>query len=74
MRLFGRRKKLELSKGQEALAVRTADRICALQRRVSDRLNRSTAGFGRRTWIFLLVLGCAGFGSYCAYLVWNAFN
>ncbi|WP_461791660.1 hypothetical protein [Pedobacter sp.] len=74
MRLFGKAKKEELSRGQEAFAVRMADRICTLQRRVSDRLNRLTAGFGRSTWIFLLVLGCTGFGSYCAYLVWNAFN
>ncbi|WP_461789699.1 hypothetical protein [Pedobacter sp.] len=74
MRLFGKTKKEQLSQRQEALALGLADRICGWQRRVSDRLNRMTAGFGRRTWLWLLGIVGISFGSYCAYLIWNAFN
>ncbi|SOD13874.1 hypothetical protein SAMN06297358_1286 [Pedobacter xixiisoli] len=74
MRVFGRRKKLELSSSQDKLAQRMADRICRLQRKIADDLNVRTAGWGRRSWLVLLVLLCLLMGGYCAYLVIDALN
>lgn len=74
MRLLGKRKELELTAPQEKLAMRIAGAISSYQRRIACHLNRSTAAFGQRKWLVLLIVFCLLMGIYCSYLVIIAFN
>lgn len=73
MSVFGRRKKLELTRSQEELSQRMADRICRIQQRMAGYLNNRTAGFGRGIWLLVLGVLCLLMGGYCAYLVIRVF-
>lgn len=73
MKLF-RNKSRRLSDGQERFAERVAEWILARQRRVADWLNQKTAHLHPKLWLFLLVIFCAGFGSYLIRLVLQVLN
>lgn len=73
MRLF-RKKEKPLSEGQERFAMRIAERILVMQRRLADWLNLRTAGLHPRVWLMLLVLFCAGFGGYLIRLIMQVFD
>lgn len=69
MKLFSKRKKRELSSKQEQTAGRIALAILSYQQRVADYLNGKTAGVSSKGWLILLVVFCAGFGTYCLSLL-----
>ncbi|TCC98484.1 hypothetical protein [Pedobacter hiemivivus] len=69
MRLFNKRKKRPLSSKQEQTAGRIALAILGYQQRVADYLNGKTEGVSSKGWLILLVLFCAGFGTYCLSLM-----
>ncbi|WP_256006787.1 hypothetical protein [Pedobacter deserti] len=71
MKLF--KKGSQLTAGQEGISRKLAGDLLMRQRRLADRLNRHTAGFSLRAWLWLLVVFCAGFGGYCLWLVIGAF-
>ncbi|KRT15949.1 hypothetical protein ASU31_10595 [Pedobacter ginsenosidimutans] len=73
MKLF-RKYSRPLSDGQERFAFRIAGRILAVQRQLSGWLNAKTADLHPKTWLFLLVCFCAGFGAYLIHLVMQTFN
>jgi len=69
MRLFSKRKKPGLSSRQEQTAGQIALAILGYQQRIADYLNGKTAGISSKAWLMLLVVFCAGFGSYCLSLL-----
>ena len=73
MRWF-RQKKLVLDPQQEKLAARLSQQVLAFQRMLADRLNGYTSGWSARFWKMLLMSFCLMFGSYCFYLLWQAWN
>lgn len=72
MKLFGKRWE-KLSPRQDVLAAELAGRIVRNQRRLADWLNRKTAGLTVRGWLLILVAFCIAFGSYCLWLLAEAF-
>lgn len=73
MTLFKRKPKA-LSAQQEQRANRIAGAILKKQRQAADYLNSRTARVSGKGWLILLILFCATFGSYCLYLLIQAFN
>ncbi len=72
MRLFKKRERT-LSDRQENTAIHIAGRILKAQHKAADYLNGKTTGLSGKTWLMLLILFCAAFGSYCLYLLLQAF-
>lgn len=66
--------KEKLSDRQEQLATRVAGHIVAKQRSIADWLNHRTEGFTAHRWLLLLGIFCLGIGSYCFWLLLEAFN
>ncbi len=74
MKLFAKSRADKLTARQEVLAGRIAGRIRRTQRRLAGWLNGKTAGLTAKNWLWLLVLFSLGFGAYCLYLLFSAFN
>ncbi|MFN0290131.1 hypothetical protein [Pedobacter helvus] len=74
MNLFKKHKEMKLGSGQEKIAEGIAGRILKAQRRIADYLNAISKDWTPYRWKFLLVTLCLSFGSYCIYLLWQAFN
>lgn len=54
--------------------MRIAVWLLGLQRKVADWLNRKTSGWSLGLWKAALLGLVLGFGGYCAWLVWQAFD
>lgn len=74
MRLFGKKKAPELNARQEAMAVRLAERLVSLQRRVADRLNLWTADISSRGWLAILIVFCVVVSVYLLREIIRALN
>lgn len=74
MNLFKKQKEKKLAAGQEKIAEGIAGRILKAQRRIADYLNGISRNWTPSRWKFLLVTFCLNFGSYCIYLLWQAFH
>ncbi len=73
MRLF-KKSERTLTPRQQHTAQKVAERILSAQRQSADYLNSRTSGISARSWKLLLLAFCLGFGGYCLYLLWEAFN
>ncbi len=73
MRLF-RKPRKDLSDGQLRTAEKIAAKILAVQRSFANWLNSKTGDLHPKTWLFLLICFCAGFGAYLIRLVIQLFN
>lgn len=76
MKLFtGRDKNPERrSQLQDRRALGIAVRILSRQRKIADYLNRKTAGVTAKGWLAMLIAFCTLFGSYCLWLLMQAFG
>lgn len=72
MRLFSKKSK-SLTSQQEHHAGKIADKILNAQRHTADYLNKKTALLSPKTWLILLIVFCAAFGSYSMFLLIQAF-
>ena len=72
MSLFKKRNR-QLSAKQEKTAGKLADFILSSQRKAADYLNGRTAHLSALSRLLLLILFCVVFGSYCLYLLLQAF-
>lgn len=72
MSLFSKKSK-SLTIWQQHHAGRIADKILIAQRHTADYLNKKTALFSPKTWLMLLIIFCAAFGSYSMFLLIQAF-
>jgi len=73
MMLF-RRKERPVSARQEQVAGRIAGSILKYQRRTADYLNRKTVHLSGKARLYLLILFCAAFGSYCMFVLIQTFQ
>ena len=71
MKLFKRNKE---AASHEALVQKIAGNIIGKQHKLAGYLNAKTRNTPAKTWLFILIGFCIIFGSYCAYLLINAFN
>ncbi len=72
MRLFSKKSK-SLTSQQEQHASRIADKILKAQRFTADYLNKKTAPISPKTWLILLIVFSAAFGSYSMFLLIQVF-
>jgi hypothetical protein len=63
-----------MSARQEQVAGRIADSILRYQRHTADYLNRKTVHLSGKARLCLLILFCAVFGSYCLFVLIQAFQ
>jgi hypothetical protein len=73
MRLF-RKKERSMSAGQEQVAGKIAGDILRYQRKTAEYLNRKTAHLSGKARLCLLILFCAAIGSYCLFVLLQAFR
>ena len=72
MRLLSKKSK-SLTSQQEHQAGRIADKILKAQRHTADYLNKKTVLLSPKTWLILLIVFSAAFGSYSMFLLIQAF-
>ncbi|KQC02031.1 hypothetical protein [Pedobacter sp. Hv1] len=73
MNLFKKQKGKKLAERQQKIAKGIAGQILKIQRKVADYLNRKSSNWTDLRWKLLLTAFCLSFGSYCIYLLWQAF-
>ena len=69
MRLF---RKKNASMGNDALASKIAQHIIGKQQLLATYLNTKTRDISSKSWLGILIVFCAVFGSYCAFLLISA--